>query len=949
MFKRKLIYSVTGAALLAVPMSTSLPTAGWAQLDEIVVTTRKREENLQNVPIAVEAFDAGQIANLGIDNAQDLAKFSAGIQFDEGFGGQDTRIVIRGLSPTRGRPNAAFLVDGIDFTGEAVSTSGGGFLVNNRLIDVERIEVVKGPQSALYGRSAFAGAVAYITKSPNMDEFEAEAGFDIATDDQYEVTGTVSGPVTDNFGLLVNGVYYDEGGFHDNVVTGDEVGGADGWGISGTALWEATPDLDFKLRLAYSEDEFEPRAQARVDSNFLQQIPTDLLRSSGLISAANGNEAQYPGCFDAMGMPLPFNGTAEADGRVGSCFTNPKLLFKGTVPDGDDLEVGLSPDPRTGADYEGSDVETFNATLVGTWDTDFGTFTSLTGYANVESQQNFDSDWDFIAPGSYTSFDGLFNFTLADCGLGDCSPTAQEIDFANETTVFSQELRYATNLDGPVNFTVGALYWEENVDQRENSATSTIAVFRGIPQTDPGAATPALEILPTIDLSNRLTTRDTEHWSVYGKAEWEINEMWKLTGEVRYVEERIDVDGYVCDPFLTRDYVLAQTGVDLDPDNDPLDDQRGPFGSTSVPVTAGSACDSFTTPSSPQLIGGEWIQARTSSDVDIVGGGPLGLRPNGVGDGEARSKESFIAPKITLEFTPNDDLTFYASVAEGVKPGGIATVTAGAFFDNQNNNFDAEKLRAYEIGAKTELLDNTLRLNSSVFFQEYTDKQVGVTQFDAQAGSDIGTIVNAGEAEIWGVEVEALWAATDNLTLQASYTWLDAEYTSFEQDTNSTTTIARNIAGGNGGCQAVVDPLPTNNTADALCTLSFNGSPIEDIPEHAFVGSAEYRAPLNNTDMEWFVGGTAFFVSDRPVDETAIKYLDSYWTTDLRAGLAAEKWDLLFYVENVFDDDTVKSAVDVGSQVTTTENGYFPPGPQDGIIASLPDPRIFGVRGRIRF
>jgi len=924
MFKRKLIYSVTGAALLAVPMSTSLPTAGWAQLDEIIVTTRKREENLQNVPIAVEAFDADQIANLGIDNSQDVAKFSAGIQFDEGFGGQDTRIVIRGLSPTRGRPNAAFLIDGIDFTGEAVSTSGGGFLANNRLIDVERIEVVKGPQSALYGRSAFAGAVQYVTKSPNMDEFEAEAGFDIATDDQYEVTGTVSGPVSDNFGLLINGIYYDEGGFHENVVTGDEVGGADGWGISGTALWEATDELDFKLRLAYSEDEFEPRAQARVDNNFFQPLPPELLRSSGLVGAAGGASV-YPGCFDANGNALPFNGTAAADGRVGSCFANPKFLFKGTVPDGDDLQVGLSPDPRTGEDYEGSDVEIFNATLVGTWDADFGTLTSLTGFGQVQSQQNFDSDWDFIAPGSYTSADGLFSFTRAPCGFDDCSPTAQEIDFKNETQVFSQELRYATNFDGPFNFTVGGLYWKEDVEQFENSTTGTIAVFRNISNVT--GAVPAAQILLDTDTSNRFTSRDTEHWSIYGKAEWDINDTWKLTGEIRYVEEDIEVNGYACDPELTRAYVLAQTGTDL----------------------GVNACSSFTTPSSPQLIGGQYIQARTSSTVDLVGGGPALDQPDGIGDGIAKSSESFIAPKITLEYTPNDDLTFYASVAEGVKPGGVATTTSGAFFSNANNNFDAEKLRAYEIGAKTEFLDNTLRLNSSVFFQEYTDKQVGVTQFNAQAGSDIGTIVNAGEAEIWGVELEALWAVTDNFTLQGSYTWLDAEYTQFQQDTNSTTTIARNIAGGNGGCQSVVDPLPTNNTADAICTLSFNGSPIEDIPEHAFVGSAEYRAPLNNTDMDWFIGGTAFFVSERPIDETAIKYLDSYWTTDLRAGLSAETWDLLFYVENLFDDDTPKSAVDVGSQVVTTEEGYFPPGPTDGVIVSLPDPRIFGVRGRIRF
>ncbi len=903
MFKKQLIHSVAAAAILGVPASVSLPTAGWAQISEILVTTRKREENLQDVPISVEAFDSQSIEKFGIGNAQDLAKFSAGIQFDEGFGGQDTRIVIRGMSPTRGRPNAAFLVDGIDFTGEAVSTAGGAFLVNQRLVDVERIEVVKGPQSALYGRSAFAGAVQYITKNPNMDEFEAEAGFDFATDDQYNLNGAVSGPIAEGLGLRVNAIWSDEGGFHDNAVTGNEVGGSEGWGLAATTLWEATDSISFKLRAAYSEDEYEVRPQARVDSNFLQPLPPEILRSSGILGAF-GIESFYPGCAG-----LPYAGGPPAlgdlDGRIGSCFANPKLLVVGTMPDGDDLELELSPDPRTGDDYKGSEVDNLNVTLVSTWDLDSGTLTSYTGYANVESQQNFDSDWDYLAAGSYTSFDGLFSFTLPDCGMADCSPTAQEIDFANETKLFSQELRYQTDLDGPWNFTIGGLYWKEDVEQIENSATITTAVFRGF--TDLSTRPVASLNLPLVDTANRVGKRDTEHWSLYGMAEWDINEQFNVTFEARYVHEEIDVQGAVCDNDLTLAYTTA------------LGDAK--------------TCSDFTTPSSPLLLStGDWVQARTSGDV-------------------VKNSENFIAPKITLNWTPNDDALVYFSIADGVKPGGISTITAGAFFDSESNVYKAEKLRAYELGAKTTWLDNTLQLNSSVFFQDYSDKQVGVTQFDETAMSDVGRIANAGEAEIWGIDIEALWAPTENLTLSAAYTWLDAEYTKFEERTTSTTNIARNIYAGNGGCQpgSIEDSTPDGDSPDASCIISYTGNKIEDVPEHAFVGNIEYRAPLGNADVDWFVGGTSIYTSERFMDEHNVKLLDDYWTADLRAGLSAEQWDLTLYVTNVFDDDTVKSGVDVGSQVTTTENGYFPPGPTDGVMVSLPDPRVWGLRGKFRF
>src|SRR5690606_889539 len=142
-------------ALVGSPAMLLAPKSGWSQIEEVIVTTRKREESLQEVPIAIDAINEQAIERKNISSVADLTKELTSVQFDEGASQSDTRITVRGLSPTRGRQNVAVLVDGIDVSTEAISSSGGGILMNNRLVDVQRIEVVKGPQMVLYGRSAF--------------------------------------------------------------------------------------------------------------------------------------------------------------------------------------------------------------------------------------------------------------------------------------------------------------------------------------------------------------------------------------------------------------------------------------------------------------------------------------------------------------------------------------------------------------------------------------------------------------------------------------------------------------------------------------------------------------------------------------------------------------------------------------------------------------------------
>ncbi len=381
-------------------------------LEEITVTARKTEENLQEVPLAITALGAEQIDRLGVKDLSSLSDQDTSVQFDAGFTPSDTRITIRGLSPTRGRPNAATLIDGIDISSEAVSNAGGSLLIDPRLIDVQRIEIVKGPQSALYGRSAFAGAIQYVTKDP-ADVFSGGVFADYNLEGDEEIRGNVSLPITDTFGARINGLAWRKDGYYKNAATGGALGDGDGSGITLTLKWEPTDNFNAKFRSDYSDDHFGVAPQVLL--NDLNTI-YDLGTSGGLPANRSGLTPQSSECFmlpDGNGgtdMNVGFLSSYECrDGqRLNDYFTANNLYrsngewdrnvynkqvvsaFVGRFPDGKNLQPSISPDyrlssnPYDARDFAGTDRRVFRNSLVLDWEiNDSFTFASYTGFTDA--------------------------------------------------------------------------------------------------------------------------------------------------------------------------------------------------------------------------------------------------------------------------------------------------------------------------------------------------------------------------------------------------------------------------------------------------------------------------------------------------------------------------------------------------------------------------------------
>ena len=172
---------LTFAIAMSIAATSHLPAA-WSQdeemdLEEVIVTARKREENLQEVPLSVTAFSSSTLQDYRMFSPEDIAGFTPGFSFVNSFGRDSDRPVVRGMSNILGAPNASFFIDGVYVPGTISSTE---------LQMLERVEVIKGPQAALYGRATFSGAINYVTRRPT-NELEGQVTVTVA---EHETTNT---------------------------------------------------------------------------------------------------------------------------------------------------------------------------------------------------------------------------------------------------------------------------------------------------------------------------------------------------------------------------------------------------------------------------------------------------------------------------------------------------------------------------------------------------------------------------------------------------------------------------------------------------------------------------------------------------------------------------------------------------------------------------------------
>lgn len=266
--KYSTLLKLTAAACIALPgaafAQASETTDNSAEYEptEIVVTARKQAEKLSDVPLAITAFDASRIEKEGIVDLNDVARQTPGLNFTSVVGEFMPTPIIRGVAQTDlfgSDPNVAIFVDGV-YTGAREA-------LNFAQADIERIEVVKGPQSALYGRNAFAGAINIVSKRPTND-FSGRAELIYGTHGRFGVVGSLSVPlVKDVLAVKLTGSHSEYGGSHKNILGGPRIGGYNYDTFQGTVRFTPTPGMEIVGGLYYSEDHISPPAASQLAPN----------------------------------------------------------------------------------------------------------------------------------------------------------------------------------------------------------------------------------------------------------------------------------------------------------------------------------------------------------------------------------------------------------------------------------------------------------------------------------------------------------------------------------------------------------------------------------------------------------------------------------------------------------------------------------------------------------
>ena len=711
----------------------------------IVVTAQKRSEDLQDVPISVSAIGSEQLEQLNIDTFEDYLDQLPSVTAGGNGPGQST-IYIRGLASTT--PNitvagVAGLAPNVALYLNDQPLAQPGRNLDVYAADLERIEVLSGPQGTLFGASSQAGVVRLITNKPSLAGVEASfsggVSFTKGGESSYQGEVMLNLPVTDSFAL--RGVVYldDQGGFIDNVAGTQDLTESARFRPAGTVRSNGVPVS--AVRAGF---------QSTADLSDVNFIAAD---NAGLVQD-NFNDTQYAGFRASALWEVAPNWTVTVSHQRqslesdGSCFADPNI---GGL---DDLEIS-----RFEADRLEDDFSNTSWTVEGRIAMLDVVYTGA--YTDRETNQRADYT-DYLFAGQYLPY-YICDTSVVYPGAGNtpsgtCQAPNLYVNSVSDTTVFTQELRFSTPDDWRVRFQGGGFYSDLQLDERVDFAYPGNVFTRGFdgvglgfvpnfPLTNPGAPPGPVGNtsdgffsdpgpFPADTIFRNDVRRTDEQFGLFGEVSGDIvPDLLTVTAGLRYYDVEVDLLGSANGSFNNRVSPIFGPNVNI-PQDQRQDTQ----------------------------LGGTNISALYAPN-----------NPNGNPDTASTSGTIF---KGTVTLTPTEDLLFYATYSEGFRPGllnrpGGAVGPTGFVVPFE---LETDEVKNYEFGWKTEFLDGQVRLNGSAFFVDITNLQTSI--FDPSI-TNLFFADNAANAEIYGIEADFVIApySLPGFTVAGAFSILDTEIT----------------------------------------------------------------------------------------------------------------------------------------------------------------------------
>ncbi len=810
----------------ALLLSSALAAPAFAQIEEVVVTAQKKSEDIQSVPIAVSAFSGQDLAAHQIEGFKDLQFAIPSVSFTHGNFGP-SNFTIRGIGSA------------------AVSTSGdSGVSINLNQVylnsppvtsatyyDLEQVQVLRGPQSTLWGRNATGGAIDLETNKPNLDAFGANLEGTYGNFNDQEVRFMVNLPiVTDRLGVRVAGFWENRDGTVKNIYpslnpgssVADKVDSRNDYSVRGSVRWQPTSKttVDFMVQ-ASSENDTRVRGQVQLcdrdPSGVLGCLPDKLG-----FEAANGNatlgtllasnlvlgpalslfDVTGPGALpgQSAGAIIPHSLTA-----VNTDFTPTShgrdffasMHWQQQVTDWLDASLTFGMDNNSGRSqesYSNGPGDSLNsaATCTQLFLVSAGadaTCTPLPGISRLTAAQLIFSN---IAPTNYAAYyaghlgtlpisqiTGPLNTGIASKGIRDYSSNLQGYDqIDGHDNEWSGELRFDSNFNGPFNFKLGFYHNADHNDAHyyvvANSLDYDAVVLGGATAAD------GLVLFPSqYDNNNDRYTLTSN--AIFGELYYNlIPDVLKLTGGLRYTDDT---------KTFRSGQVLFNSAV-------PIGTQT--FNYLSLPAAANATGGCGNPANNPGGLPCFSNQATTFKEW--TGRAVIDWTP-------------------TVSFT--DSTHIYASYSHGVRDGGFnpPPLNPGAF----PLTFAPETLDAYEVGAKNSLFGDTMLANLTAWYYNYKGFQVS----EIVDRTSINQNINS---KLWGVEGEVFWAPVTDLQINANFGYTNSSIDSqlaidARNPVGNVTTNTALIKDASTASLCVINNLPgfPNAIAAGLAAASPNG------------------------------------------------------------------------------------------------------------------------------
>ncbi|MDG5749683.1 TonB-dependent receptor [Qipengyuania sp. XHP0211] len=814
-------------------------------VDVIVVTAQKRSEDLQDVPVSVQALGEEGLEELNIDTFEDyldqLPTVTAG-----GSGPGQSTIYIRGLASTT--PNlttagVAGLAPNVALYLDEQPLAQPGRNLDVYAADLERIEVLSGPQGTLFGASSQAGVVRLITNKPDLGGFDAGASagvsFTKGGETSYKAEAMLNVPVTDTFGL--RGVFYldDQGGYIDNVPGTQNLRDSARFRPAGTVRSNGVPVSP--LRAGF---------QSTADLSDVTFLDAD---NAGLVEE-DFNDTQYSGFrATALWEITPDWRVTVAHSRQsiesdGVFFADPEL---GGL---DDLEIQRYEEDRLEDDFSNTSwtVEGRLAML---------DIVYTGAYTDRETEQRVDYT-DYLFVGQYLPYyicDGSVSYPGSADPSGTCQAPNLYVTSDSETTVFTQELRFSTPAENRWRVTAGGFYSDLELKERNdfNYPGNVIAQPFGpfAPNFPQEGYTSQPGPFPADTIFRNDIRRTDEQFGIFGEAAFDIvPDLLTVTLGARYYDIEVDFEGSANGSFCNSG--AAEDANAFGTDLNDLYDGDGSY--TFIGSCNADLRQTFTLDDSLQDIQDAGLSASQAQQVF-----------NAVRAPDTASTDGFIY-KGTLTLTPTEDLLFYATYSEGFRPGllnrpGGATNGAGFTVPFE---LETDEVKNYELGWKMDLLDGQFRFNGSAFYVDISRLQT--TIFDPSI-TNLFFSANAADAEIKGLEADFTVApySAPGLTVAGAFSILDTEITDVL--------------------------IPTDDVVE--------GSDLAFAPSFQGNIRVRYEWDLNDT-LGAYIQPQVTHSASKFTDVIEINKLrlDGYTLFDLAAGITSANWKFELFGENLFDE-----------------------------------------------